>query len=261
MEKSKIEWTDSTYNPVTGCYNDCPYCYARRIANRLKGCDMYPEGRPIAGARVVELDHRLQVTSKDGKTRNAAYPFAFTPTLHEYRLDDPKKRGFGKTVFVCSMADLFGEWVPDSWIEKVFRSCLEAPGHRYLFLTKNPVRYLELAKSGKLPKNNDFWYGSTVTGPNIPAFFGDGYNTFVSIEPILEPFGAHEEGGIADTAGWAILGAETGSRKYKVTPQRNWIEGVVRAFRDRGKPVFMKDSMKPVWGEELLTEFPWEDKE
>ena len=141
------------------------------------------------------------------------------------------------------------------------RSCLEAPGHRYLFLTKNPVRYLELAKSGKLPKNNDFWYGSTVTGPNIPAFFGDGYNTFVSIEPILEPFGAHEEGGIADTAGWAILGAETGNRKYKVTPQRNWIEGVVRAFRDRGKPVFMKDSMKPVWGEELLTEFPWEDKE
>ena len=138
MEKSKIEWTDSTYNPVTGCYNNCPYCYARRIANRLKGCDNCPSGICPSLVRIIELSHRLQATSKDGKKRSAAYPFGFTPTLHEYRLDDPKSKGFGKNVFVCSMADLFGPWVPDSWIERVFRSCLDAPGHRYLFLTKLP---------------------------------------------------------------------------------------------------------------------------
>ena len=143
MEKSKIEWTDSTYNPVTGCYNNCPYCYARRIANRLKGCDNCPSGICPSLVRIIELSHRLQATSKDGKKRSAAYPFGFTPTLHEYRLDDPKSKGFGKNVFVCSMADLFGPWVPDSWIERVFRSCLDAPGHRYLFLTKNPIRYAE----------------------------------------------------------------------------------------------------------------------
>ena len=124
MEKSKIEWTDSTYNPVTGCYNNCPYCYARRIANRLKGCDNCPSGICPSLVRIIELSHRLQATSKDGKKRSAAYPFGFTPTLHEYRLDDPKSKGFGKNVFVCSMADLFGPWVPDSWIERVFRSCL-----------------------------------------------------------------------------------------------------------------------------------------
>ena len=157
------------------------------------------------------------------------------------------------------MADLFGPWVPDSWIEKVFRACLDAPGHRYLFLTKYPERYIELAKAGVLPKGDDFWYGSTVTGPEVPAFYGGGYKTFVSIEPILEPFDGPGAGGIADTIDWAIFGAETGNRKDKVVPERDWIEGAVKAFQDRSKPVFMKDSMKPVWGEELLTEFPWED--
>ena len=259
MEKSKIEWTDSTYNPVTGCYNNCPYCYARRIANRLKGCDNCPSGICPSLVRIIELSHRLQATSKDGEKRSAAYPFGFTPTLHEYRLDDPKSKGFGKNVFVCSMADLFGPWVPDSWIERVFRSCLDAPGHRYLFLTKNPIRYAELAEAGILPRRDDFWYGSTVTGPEVPAFYGGGYKTFVSIEPILEPFDGPGAGGIADTTDWAIFGAETGNRRDKVVPERSWIEGAVKAFQDKGKPVFMKDSMKPVWGKELLTEFPWED--
>lgn len=259
MENTKIEWCDSSWNPVTGCYNNCPYCYARRIANRLKGCDNCPSGIHPSLSRIIELSHRLQATSKDGKKRAAAYPFGFTPTLHEYRLDDPQKKGFGKTVFVCSMADMFGPWVPDEWIKRVFQSCLDAPGHRYLFLTKNPIRYIELAEAGILPERDDFWYGSTVTGPEVPAFYGGGYKTFASIEPILKPFDAPGSGGIADTIDWAIFGAETGNRKDKVVPERNWIEGAVKAFKDKGKPVFMKDSMKPVWGEELLTEFPWED--
>ena len=258
MEKTKIEWCDSTWNPVTGCYHTCPYCYARGTANRFKGCDLAPDGH--ADQDLVVLEERLKVTSKDGVTRNASYPYGFTPTLHEYRLNDPSTKGFGKTVFVCSMADLFGEWVPDEWIKKVFDACKAAEGHRYLFLTKNPVRYLELAESGKLPMNEAFWYGSTVTGPNTPAFYAEGYNTFASIEPILEPFGESVDEGIADKVDWAILGAETGNRTHKVIPERSWIEGVVRAFHEKGKPVFMKDSMKPVWGEDLLTEYPWEEQ-
>lgn len=197
MENTKIEWCDSSWNPVTGCYNNCPYCYARRIANRLKGCDNCPSGIHPSLSRIIELSHRLQATSKDGKKRAAAYPFGFTPTLHEYRLDDPQKKGFGKTVFVCSMADMFGPWVPDEWIKRVFQSCLDAPGHRYLFLTKNPIRYIELAEAGILPERDDFWYGSTVTGPEAPAFYGGGYKTFASIEPILKPFDAPGDLGIS----------------------------------------------------------------
>ena len=133
MEKSKIEWCDSTWNPISGCYHTCPYCYARGTANRFKGCDVSPDG--TAPADIITLKERLTVTSKAGVVRNAAYPYGFTPTLHEYRLDDPKTKGFGKTVFVCSMADMFGEWVPDEWIEKVFAACKEAPGHRSVSYT------------------------------------------------------------------------------------------------------------------------------
>lgn len=260
MEKTKIEWADSSWNPVTGCYHSCPYCYARGTANRFKGCDDAPDG--VAPGRIVHLKERLKVTDRNGNARNAAYPYGFTPTLHEYRLNDPATKGFGKTIFVCSMSDLFGEWVPEEWIIKVFDACKAAPGHRYLFLTKNPERYWDLAKKGLLPKGDEYWYGSTVTDPYTEAFWAEEYNTFISMEPILEPMGnadTDENGKIpADYIDWIILGAETGNRKDKVVPERSWIEDIVQEFKDRGKPVFMKDSMIPIWGEEILTELPWE---
>lgn len=230
-------------------------CYARGTANRFKGCDIAPDGH--TDERIINLSERLKVTNNDGVTRNAAYPYGFTPTLHEYRLNDPLTKGFGKTIFVCSMADLFGDWVPDEWIEKVFDACKEAPNHRYLFLTKNPMRYIKLADAGKLPKMDNFWYGSTVTQPGMDAFWSDGHNTFLSIEPIQKPFPAG--GGFGYKPDWVILGAETGNHKDKVIPERSWIESVVDYCNANGIAVFMKDSMKPMWGEELLTEFPWAD--
>lgn len=160
MIKTKIEWSDSTWSPVTGCYHPCPYCYARSTANRFKGCDCAAGGE--TDENVVYLKERLTVTSKDGVVRNAAYPFGFTPTFHEYRLNDPLTKGFGKTIFVCSMADLFGDWVPDEWIKKVFDACKAASGHRYLFLTKNPARYIRLYEAGLLPAGDEFWYPDII---------------------------------------------------------------------------------------------------
>lgn len=256
MIKSKIEWTDSSWSPVTGCYHDCPYCYARATANRFKGCDAAPDGK--TEKHIVELREREKVTCKDGIVRNAAYPFGFTPTLHEYRLSDPRTKGFGKTIFVCSMADLFGSWVPTSWIKKVFDACKEAPGHRYLFLTKNPQRYIDLDKAGLLPTGDEFWYGSTATERDSPMFWSKEHHTFASSEPILGPLGNPEKG-MMELMDWFILGAETGNRKDKVIPKREWIEGVVEQAKALGKPVFMKDSLKPIWGDDLITEFPWED--
>ena len=258
MEKSKIEWCDSTWNPVSGCLNDCPYCYARGTANRFKGCNLAPQGD--ANERTIYLSKRLEVTNKDGITRNAAYPYGFTPTFHEYRLDDIKTKGFGKTIFVCSMADLFGDWIPDEWIEKVFEACAEAENHRYLFLTKNPKRYIKLAEKGKLPFGDMYWYGSTTTSPDMPAFWSEKHNTFVSIEPILKDFG-NSFTILPQKCDWFILGAETGNRKDKVVPQKEWIENLVRGCQANGKPVFMKDSMIPIWGEDILTELPWDEKE
>ena len=256
MEKSKIEWCDSTWNPVSGCYHPCPYCYARSTANRFKGCDCAAGGE--TDENVVYLKERLTVTSKDGVVRNAAYPFGFTPTFHEYRLNDPLTKGFGKTIFVCSMADLFGDWVPDEWIKKVFDACKAASGHRYLFLTKNPARYIRLYEAGLLPAGDEFWYGSTTTERDVPMFWSDEHHTFVSIEPILGPLGNPKKD-IIEPMDWFILGAETGNRKDKVVPKREWIEGVVEQAKSLGKPVFMKDSMKPIWGDDIITEFPWSE--
>lgn len=256
MEKTKIEWCDSSWNPITGCLHNCPYCYARAIANRFGGCDIAPDG--TTDQQIVVLKERLKATKKSGKIINAAYPYGFTPTLHEYRLKDPTTKGFGKTIFVCSTADMFGKWVPDEWIQKVFDACKTAMNHRYLFLTKNPERYIELATKGMLPSDDNFWYGTTVTDPDMPAFHSQIHHTFLSIEPIQKPFGrAGGQNPLPGLVEWAIFGAETGNRKDKVIPNREWIEDAVQGFKDRGKPVFMKNSMIPVWGDDILTELPW----
>lgn len=258
MEKTRIEWCDSSWNPISGCYNLCPYCYARATATRFKGCDIAESGE--ADTFVVDLKERLKVTNKDGVTRNAAYPFGFTPTFHEYRLDDPKTKGFGKTIFVCSMADMFGSWVPEEWIVKIFDACKAAPNHRYLFLTKNPARYIDLHHAGLLPVEENFWYGSTVTDADMPMFYADKIHTFVSAEPLLGSLTEQMHGDPLEFMDWIILGAETGKRRDQVIPKREWIEDIVDCARAAGKPVFMKDSLKPIWGDELITEFPWEDK-
>ncbi len=258
MEKTRIEWTDSSFNPISGCLHTCPYCYARRTANRFKGYDGNPEGE--AESEIVYLKERLKVTSKDGVTRNAAYPFGFRPTFHEYRLKDLKTKKFGKTIFVGSMSDIFGVWVPDEWIKKIFDACLESPEHRYLFLTKNPARYIELDDKGLLPREDNFWYGSTTDYTNRQTFWSDYHHTFSSCEPILEPFpNADRCRDMAEQHEWIILGAETGNRKEKVVPQKDWITGVVEAFQKECKAVFMKDSMKPIWGEDILTQYPWHE--
>lgn len=256
MIKTKIPYATSTWNPVSGCYHDCPYCYAKGIANRFRGCDGSPDGS--TEDKIIELDEHLTLTGKDGVTRAAPYPYGFKPTLHRYRLNDLKQKKFGKNIFICSTADLFGNWVPDSWIEAVFKACEESPEHRYLFLTKNPQRYYELGQQNKLPRGENFWYGTTADSPDAPVFFSQMHNTFVSIEPIMKPFG-ERDGDVLELIDWVILGTETGNRKDKVVPERSWIEEVVKACREAGKPVFMKDSMMPVWGEDIINQFPWKD--
>ena len=135
----------------------------------------------------------------------------------------------------------------------------EAPGHRYLFLTKNPQRYIDLYKAGLLPEGDDYWYGSTATDDEMPMFWSDRHRTFASMEPVLGSFDGKIVADEMKNIDWFILGAETGNRKGKVTPKREWIEAVVEYARSTGKPVFMKDSMKPIWGDDIITEFPWSE--
>lgn len=258
MNKTKIEWCDSTWNPVTGCFHGCEYCYARGIAERFKPFDLPHLAEKGIYERLNELDTPIITACKDGKDRVCAYPYGFEPTLHRYRLGEYEKKK-GRTIFVCSMADLFGSWVPDSWIEEVFAACEKAPQHRYLFLTKNPQRYIDLARAGKLPAKDNMWYGTTATTPDEQFFWGGAWHTFVSIEPILRDY-TGEIGGMCDTfAQWVIVGAETGKRKGKVIPEKSWIEEITKTCIEKNICLLMKDSLIPIVGEEnMFREFPWD---
>ncbi|OPX65621.1 MAG: Phage protein Gp37/Gp68 [Methanomassiliicoccales archaeon PtaB.Bin215] len=218
LNKTKIEWTDYTWNPVTGCKHGCPYCYARSIANRFKGSKAWPNG--------------------------------FEPTFHPERLIDvhPGKARhlLGKKVFVCSMADLFGDWVPDEWIDSVIEaidnwSVVHDPAERpiFQFLTKNPKRYEDFA----IPEN--CWLGTTVESEaqahridelNHAVNYQDNY-AFVSFEPLLGKIDHPLKG-----LDWIIIGAQTGpGAKY---PDKGVLDSLMmRAFFD-GIPIFTKDSLK-----------------
>ena len=247
MLKTKIEWADSTWNPVTGCLHGCEYCYAKKVAHRFDGKVF--DTSPLPGGLHVLED----------RPPWPPYPYGFAPTFHRYRLGDPARKTKGKTVFVCSMADLFGSWVPTKWIVDVLDACLAAPQHRYLFLTKNPKRYLELNEVALLPHQDNFWYGSTATHPETDQMmYSEHLNTFVSIEPLLGPFGTPASGAL-DYINWFIVGAETGNRKGKVVPEKAWVKEIVNYCDAAGKPVFMKDSLKPIVGQEnMRCEFPWD---
>jgi protein gp37 len=223
------------------------------------------------GQKIADLSSAYRI-SKGRKLVKAPFPFGFTPTLHRYRLTEPQTWKEPRTVFVCSMADLFGEWVPDEWITEVFAACAAAPQHRYLFLTKNPKRYVRLDESGKLPTKH--WYGTTVTTKRDLQFISNAHHTFISVEPILEDFpngvsceylrglGLPTKGkpkpSVKNTD-WIIVGAETGNRSGKVTPRKEWIDHITQAADEAKIPVFMKDSLIPIVGEEnMRRELPWE---
>lgn len=251
--KTKIDWADATWNPVTGCLHGCEYCYARRIAERFGGFDLERVGGEYSfeDGKYI-LDFPLCKKTKHGKTQVAPYPFGFLPTFHRYKLDEPQRWKKPRTIFVCSMADLFGEWVPDAWIREVFEACEAAPQHRYLFLTKNSSRYSRLYKEGKLPHLIDCWWGASTR--RMDDSYNIGYKTFASIEPIYEDFSSAE----APLCGWVIIGAETGNRKGKIVPRKEWISTFAKKCEYDGVPVFMKESLRELMGSDFRQEFPWE---
>ena len=273
MNKSKIEWCDMTWNPVAGCLHGCEYCYARRIANRFGGASETHYNECVG-------EECQWCTEETGKTHdltepiydvdrghNAPYPFYFDPTFFRYRLDEPQKVKKSQKVFVCSMADLFGEWVPDEWQLEVYKACGKADWHKYLFLTKNPKAYSKVFYRSELDYRHNFWLGTTVTddknfnkrGFELFEFTGADQkrhaNRFLSIEPLL--------GEISDKVlsnvqfiDWVIIGAETGNRKGKVIPEKEWIDNIVSGCHEAGVPVFMKNSLKDLMGDDFIQEWP-----
>lgn len=218
-----VSWAGWTWNPVTGCNHGCKFCYAREIAH----------------------SDRMA----------AVYPFQFAPAFHEYRLSAPintkRKDSDDPTdgrVFVCSMADLFGKWVPNKWINDVFNACLAAPEWEYLFLTKWPKRYSMLAD---LPRA---WFGASIikqsdvdrVTKDMTAFpVHEGITRWISLEPMLEPI-------IFDDISWCdlvVIGAQTSTKQPDAgyvdafSPDFEWIADVVNQCRDQGVPYYLKPNL------------------
>ena len=272
MNNTRIDWCDSTWNPVTGCKGGCDYCYARSIANRFGGWT-------TGGVKTTQnffsdppvLDSPLLLERKSGKVVKAPYPFAFTPTFHRYRLEEPLKNRKGQNIFVGSMADLFGRWVPTKWIVEVLDICRKAPQHNYLFLTKFPERYVELDHLALLPHEENFWYGATITNAEQMKRAADSIGqlrqevrSFFSMEPLMEDVARSEALEMAYNgayANWIIIGAMTGPGSESQQPCREWVERIVDDVKNELSPfypipVFMKDNLRKVWGRDLIQEFP-----
>ncbi|MCL2563116.1 MAG: phage Gp37/Gp68 family protein [Oscillospiraceae bacterium] len=255
MNKSKIDYVDFSWNPVTGCRHECrnTYCYASKQGRRFCGDIRANKTSP----QIQMLDGGLYIL--DEPFRNSAgkvvpLPAGFEPTLHKYRLEMLSRKKKPANIFVGSMADVFGEWVPDEWITAVFDACAAAPWHKYLFLTKNPARYGELAEKGLLPDALNMWFGSTTTRQEDMFWWSKCHNTFVSIEPLMGVFEPPDNP--MKKVDWVIIGAETGCRRGKVVPEQVWVENIVVACRELGTPVFMKKNLAAVWGEPLIQEYP-----
>jgi len=217
--KNKIGWCNMTWNPVTGCKNDCPYCYARIMNERF------------------------------GYIKNWDNP--------EWKEKSFNKRFPQKTqkIFIGSMSEI-RFWKMD-WILKTFKRIKSYPYHIFQFLTKYPYIFNRLEFPAKS------WLGFTVT---INKDLANGilhikklkdfnltgkYLYFTSIEPILEEINPLD----LIYLDWVILGAETGKRKGRVIPKKEWIESIIDYCRDNDIPIYLKDSLKNIYPIEIK-EFP-----
>ena len=277
MNKTKIDWADATWNPVTGCLHGCEYCYARKIAKRFGGasethnneccheCQWITEGT----GEIHDLDEPVYDFDHG---RNAPYPFDFDPTFHRYKLDEPQHWKKPRTIFVCSMADLFGNWVPGEWIDDVIKATQRALQHRYLFLTKNPERYgewlerFETCSIDGLDELENCWFGASASNNAELERANRSRAVWISLEPIRERIETDEDqfmmfnpytGAERKRWSWVVIGAETGNSKNKVVPKKEWIQEIADICRQEGTPVFMKESLRDLMGDGFRQEYPW----
>ena len=263
MNKSLIEWCDFTWNPVTGCQHGCLYSYAAKQATRFSGNVLINKTSEQLRKEWDERGTRwvLKKPFKNEIGKVPPFPVKFEPMFREYCLPMPAQKKKPAVIFVVSMGDLFGEWVPDEWIRRVFGAAQAAPWHTYLFLTKNPSRYLQLDYMGLLPHENNFWYGSTVANEDAAAMYtmqGVAINSFWSMEPLLGPVDMSAAEGLPQ---WVILGAETGNRADKVTPRREWVDQITQFCAENEIPVFYKDNLRAHFPDLPPSASPWDDRE
>lgn len=243
MNKTKIDYADYTWNPVTGCTRGCDFCYARRIAQR--------------------------------------FGWSFEPTFHPKRLEELWGCKRPSRILVCSMGELFDPGVLFDDVSRVWKYMWLADRHTYLVLTKRPERMMEFVKE-YVGKEQTVWWDHVWLGVSVtcqadaderiplllqtPAAY-----RWVSAEPLLGevdlsqwlaverlqmPWSKHwtEQTGDVSRLNWVVVGAQTGPGA--VPPRREWVQSIVDQCRAAGVPVFLKGNLRQVWAGELIQEYP-----
>jgi protein gp37 len=222
--KSTIEWTEMTWNPVTGCTKvseGCRHCYAERMALRL---------RAMANRRYVN---------------------GFEVTLHDDLVDLPKTLRQPRVIFVNSMSDLFHEDVPEEFIGRVFEAMAACPRHTFQVLTKRSRRLRDMASRLPWPKN--VWIGVSVENHRVLGRIDDLRHVpaavrFLSCEPLLGPMDDLDLTGIV----WVIVGGESGPGARPM--KREWVESILKQCRQAQVAFFFKQwggTRKDITGREL----------
>ncbi len=228
-DKSTIEWTDATWNPVTGCTKispGCKNCYAERLAARLQAMG------------------------------NRRYRNGFAVTLHPDQLELPLRWRQPRQIFVNSMSDLFHESVSDEYIRRAFDVMVEAHWHVFQILTKRARRLAELA--AHLPWPSNIWQGVSVENARYTSRVADLVNVpaavrFLSVEPLLAPISHLPLDGID----WVIVGGESGPRNRPIRPE--WVRQIRDQCEKAGVPFFFKQwgGRTPKAGGRLLDGREW----
>lgn len=240
MAKSKIEWTDAVWNPVTGCTKvsaGCAHCYAERMSKRLAGRCGYPKDEP------------------------------FKVTLHPDKLDEPLKWKRPRRIFVNSMGDLFHKDVPATFIADVFDVMRQAKQHTFMILTKRPEGMKWLRLNGPIYNNEplpNVWLGVSVENQaaadeRIPLLLQTSAAVrFISAEPLLGPISlwpwlsnpslaALEFGKEPPLLDWVIVGGESGPGARPLHP--DWARNLRDQCQSAEVPFFFKS-----WGEWIVPE-------
>lgn len=221
MKKTKIEWTEETWNPSTGCSkvsSGCKFCYAEVMAKRLKAMGV------------------------------KGYENGFGFTLMPERLAQPLKRKKPTKFFVNSMSDLFHEDMPDDFLNQIFDVIRKTPRHIYQILTKRENRMAAYFKNTLIPKN--VWLGVTVEDrksglPRIDILRElNASIKFLSIEPLLEDLGNLNLSGID----WVIVGGESGPKARPMDEQ--WVRKIKDQCRIFDVPFFFKQW--GTWGADMV---------
>jgi protein gp37 len=213
MSQSKIEWTEMSWNPVTGCTKispGCRNCYAEIMAKRLQAM-----GLP-------------------------KYSAAFELTIHTEELDTPRRWRKPRTVFVNSMSDLFHRSVPTNFIFQVFQTMVECPQHRFQVLTKRARRLRQL--SHQLAWSENIWMGVSVEDTRRLSRIDELRATaaavkFLSLEPLLTALPDLSLEGID----WVIVGGESGPNARPI--DKAWVTEIRDQCQEAGVPFFFKQ-----WG-------------